>query len=91
MKLLITATTIVAICIAAMAISILLRKDGKFPDGEISHNGELRSKGIACAKLEETRLWGRKNSGRKADDNFRPECPEGGCEGCGLYNANSTR
>lgn len=73
MKLLITATIIVAICIAAMAISIIVRKDGKFPDGEISHNKELRRQGITCARTEEMRRW-RKGS-----------CPDGGCEGCDFY------
>ena len=54
----------VILCIAGMAISIILRKDGKFPDGEISHNRELRSRGIECAKAEELRRWGR-NKGRR--------------------------
>ena len=43
--------------ILGMAVTMLVKKDGKFPDGEISHNKELRQRGIVCAKEEEFRLW----------------------------------
>lgn len=59
-----------------MAVTILVKKDGKFPDGEISHNRELRRRGIVCAKEEEMRMWKKRGSRRV------PKCPDGGCEGC---------
>jgi len=72
-----------------MCFNIIFRKDGKFPDGEISHNKALRDQGVICAKEEEFRIW-RKKGG---DTSSRPKpgihdgsnCPEGGCEGCAFF------
>ena len=50
------ALLLLAMGVAAMAVTILVKKDGKFPDGEISHNKELRRQGIICAKEEELEL-----------------------------------
>lgn len=80
MKSFILAAIILAIGVAGMAITIIVKKDGKFPDGEISHNKALRKKGIICAKEEEMRIW-KKHGGRKPEN-----CPEGGCEGCAFNN-----
>lgn len=77
MKTFLLAALILAVGVAGMAVTILVKKDGKFPDGEISHNKELRKRGIICAKEEELRLWGKKNHKDVPHD-----CPEGGCEGC---------
>ena len=66
--------------IAGMAVTVLVKKDGKFPDGEISRNKALREQGIICAKEEELRQWKKrktKSSGRRPDD-----CSENGCDGC---------
>ena len=79
MKLFLAAAVLVAGCIAIMAVGIVFRKNGRFPDGEISRNPELRGQGIVCAKEEELRHWGKH---RKK----QPECPDGGCTGCLLYN-----
>lgn len=87
MKTFLLAVIVLAVGIAGMAITIIVKKDGKFPDGEISHNKELRKKGIICAKEEELRLWGRNGSMRRkgASDRRVADCPEGGCEGCAFY------
>jgi len=88
MKLLI-AIVILGLCIFGMCFNIIFKKDGKFPDGEISHNKYLRDKGVICAKEEEFRIW--KNGGRKPTDkpHAHPHdgssCPEGGCEGCAYF------
>lgn len=84
-KTLILSIVLLAVAVAGMAITIIVKKDGKFPDGEISHNKELRKRGIICAKEEEIRLWGRK--GKKG----RVKCPEGGCEGCSFFESHSDR
>lgn len=88
MKTFLLAVIVLAIGVAGMAITIIVKKDGKFPDGEISHNKELRKKGIICAKEEELRLWGKKGTMRRRDRDGRisPDCPEGGCEGCAFHN-----
>ncbi|MCF0164701.1 MAG: hypothetical protein HUJ92_05400 [Bacteroidales bacterium] len=59
-----------------MCFNIIFRKDGKFPDGEISHSKELRKRGIICAKEEELRIWGKKN--KKGN----PTCEDLGCKEC---------
>ena len=48
---------LLAVGVVGMAVTILVKKDGKFPDGEIAHNKALRRQGIICAKEEEMRLW----------------------------------
>lgn len=77
-----------AIGIFGMAITIIVKKDGKFPDGEISHNKALRKQGIICAKEEELRMWGKKGSMRrkKGDKRISPDCSESGCQGCAFHN-----
>ena len=67
---------IVGLCVFGLCFNIIFRKDGKFPDGEIAHNKELRKRGIICAKEEEMRLWARKHG--KADAG----CADLGCSDC---------
>ena len=76
MKLFLLAIAIVALCVFGLCFNIIFRKDGKFPDGEIAHNKELRKRGIVCAKEEEMRLWARKKG--KADAG----CADLGCTDC---------
>ena len=76
MKIFLLATAIVALCVFGLCFNIIFRKDGKFPDGEIAHNKQLRKRGIVCAKEEEMRLWGRKHG--KTDVN----CADLGCTDC---------
>jgi hypothetical protein len=44
---------LLAICVAGMAISILLKKNGKFPITEIGANPNMRKLGLRCPKEEE--------------------------------------
>ena len=74
------AAAILALGVIGMAVTIIVKPDGKFPDGEISHNRELRKRGVICAKEEELRLWGKKK--RKTDHAPGVSCPETGCDGC---------
>ncbi|MBO4558137.1 MAG: hypothetical protein J5693_05975 [Bacteroidales bacterium] len=81
MKTFLLAIAILALCVAGLCVTIIFKKDGKFPDGEIAHNKELRKRGVVCAKEEELRLWGRKH-GKK-----NPDCSDLGCTdcaGCGI-------
>lgn len=85
------ALLLLAFAVAGLAITILVKKDGKFPDGEISHNKELRRQGILCAKEEELRLW-RKRHPKATLEGRRPEtCPESGCEGCAFLEMETER
>lgn len=76
MEVLLAAVILVGLCVAGMCFNIIFRKNGKFPDTEISHNKELRKRGIVCAKEEELKIWGRKNG------KGRPECSDIGCGDC---------
>ena len=78
MKVFLIYAILLALAVAGMAVTIIVKPGGKFPDGEISHNRELRKRGIICAKEEELRRWGKK---RKRIHPYG-DCPEGGCEGC---------
>ena len=85
MKVFLLSAMLLAIAVAGMAITILIKPGGKFPDGEISHNRKLREKGIICAKEEELRTWGRRGRRPQAvsKSGHNPDgCPEGGCQGC---------
>ena len=89
MKVVLLAILLLALGVAGMAVTILLKKDGKFPDGEISHNKELRRQGVICAKEEELRLW-RKRHPQAASSGKRPDtCPESGCDGCAYFEQES--
>lgn len=82
MKVFLLAVLLLALGVAGLAVTILVKKDGKFPDGEISHNKVLRKQGIICAKEEELRLWKKRNP-QAASQGLRPDtCPETGCDGC---------
>jgi hypothetical protein len=85
MKVFLLAVLLLALAVAGLAVTILVKKDGKFPDGEIAHNKALRKQGIICAKEEELRIWKKKNP-KAAAEGRRPDgCPESGCEGCSFF------
>lgn len=44
---------IVAICLALLAVKLLFRKDGKFPDTHISGNKAMRDRGITCVQSQD--------------------------------------
>lgn len=76
MELFIAAVVLVGLCVFGLCFNIIFRKDGKFPETEIENNKEMRKRGIKCAKEEEMKLWGPK------DSEGRPVCDEGGCSSC---------
>lgn len=76
MKVFIAAILLVAFCVLGLCFNIIFRKNGKFPETEISSNREMRKLGIRCAKEEELRIWGRRN-GKK-----NPTCSDLGCADC---------
>lgn len=43
-----------ALALAGLAVRILLKPKGSFPDTHVGHNKEMRKRGIACAKLTDT-------------------------------------
>lgn len=76
MKILIASLIFVGIAVLLLCFNIIfLKKD--FPDTEISHNKEMRKRGIICAKEEELRIW-RKKSKKSGgcDEDFCVSCNE---------------
>ncbi len=73
---------LLAICFAGLALNILLKKNGKFPETEIGSNKNMRKLGIRCTKQDEIlrdREWkGKKNTKAGEEENL---CS--GCCGCG--------
>lgn len=53
LKILFLAIALIAIAFAGFAISILIKKSGRFPESSISKNKALREKGITCVKHDE--------------------------------------
>jgi hypothetical protein len=76
LKTILLSAIVVGVCLLGMCFNIIFKKDGKFPDSEISHNKELRKRGIICAKEEELRIWGKKNGKANAS------CADIGCHDC---------
>jgi len=49
-KLVIISAVLVALALAGMAITILVKPEGRFPDTHVGHNREMRKRGITCAQ-----------------------------------------
>lgn len=44
---------IVAICVALLAIKIILEKNGKFPNTHVSGSKAMRERGIGCVQSQD--------------------------------------
>lgn len=89
LKILLLTIVVVAFCVFALSVSIIFKKNGKFPDGEISHNKALVKQGIQCAKVEEKILWGKKGRYKKKDSCSPEDCSECGAD-CGAVFGNGS-
>jgi hypothetical protein len=69
-KLLIISVLMISLILILLGIKILLKKKGQFPDTHISHNKEMRERGISCAQ--------------KTDLGCNPGDDMSGCPACGL-------
>jgi hypothetical protein len=75
---LLIAIVLVGFCVFALAISIIIKKNGKFPEREIGKNRRLRKLGLRCPKQEEMVRW-RKDSKFKIQDSTCSSCSGEGC------------
>lgn len=71
-KLLIISAVLVGLAMAGLAISILVKPRGRFPDTHISHNKAMRDRGIRCAQ--------------DTDLGCKPVEGAGGCAACSMNN-----
>ena len=55
MKILIISIVLVGLAIAGMAISILLKKGGRFPNTHVEHNEEMKKRGFPIARRTVTK------------------------------------
>jgi hypothetical protein len=69
-KLLIISAVLVGIAMAGLAISILLKPRGRFPETHISRNKAMRDRGIRCAQ--------------DTDLGCKPGEGANGCAGCSM-------
>ena len=74
LKVILLAVALVGIAILAMAVRILIKKGGRFPNTHVSGNRYLKRNGIYCAqtqdKLEQRKAWRKINFGKVK---FAPE------------------
>jgi hypothetical protein len=54
LKLLILSAVLVGFALLAMAVSIIAKPGGRFPDTHVGHNKEMRKRGITCAQNTDT-------------------------------------
>lgn len=61
LKVILLAVALVSIAMFGMAIRILLKKGGKFPNTHVSGNKHLKKQGVYCTqtqdKLEQKKAW----------------------------------
>ncbi len=70
LTLLVLTLTLLSLCVAGLAVRILLKKGGRFPETHVGRNKHMQKLGITCAQNESALCQGRKDA---------PEC-----QGCGL-------
>lgn len=75
MKIFIAALILIGLSILGLCFNIIFRKNGRFPETEISRNKEMRKLGIKCAKDDEIKMWGK--NGKKMSG-----CSDLGCSDC---------
>jgi hypothetical protein len=68
----ISSIVILGLCFAGLAITIIIKKNGEFPETEIGRNKNMQRLGIRCAKQEELSRW--QNNTKPASDNPCSHC-----------------
>ena len=54
LKMLILSAVLVAIAMAGLALTIIVKPKGRFPETHVGHNREMRRRGITCAQHTDT-------------------------------------
>ena len=81
MKVFLLTLAVVALCVFGMCFNVIFRKDGEFPEYEVSKNKDMRRLGIRCVHEEEALSKGK---GKKVPEHCSGEITEA-CTGCALY------
>jgi predicted methyltransferase MtxX (methanogen marker protein 4) len=70
LKLLIISLLVLIVSVAGLGLSILLRKNGMFPETHVSQNKEMQKRGLSCAQ--------------KTDTGCNPAHETAGCSSCNI-------
>ena len=82
MKVFLATLLIVALCVIGLCFNIIFRKDGEFPEYEVSSNKEMRKLGIRCMREQDDEIFTDGSKPRHSDcDGNDSEA----CKGCALY------
>lgn len=83
MKTIIVAIIVLGICVLGMCVGIIFRKDGKFPETDLSKNEEMRKRSIRCMKEVDDEIF----SGKKGSkEGVACDGGEGSaCNSCSFY------
>ena len=85
MEVFLAAFVVIALAVFGMCFNIIFRKDGKFPEYEVSSNPEMRKLGIKCMREQDDDIFGGgktvRHSGCDGND-------DDACKGCALYKTN---
>lgn len=82
MMVFLAAAAVLLLAVFGMCFGIIFRKDGKFPEYEVSSNREMRKLGIRCMREQDGMIFGGGES--RKHDICAAERDEG-CKGCALY------
>lgn len=86
MEVLFAAVVLIGLCVAGMCFNVIFRKNGRFPETEISRNREMRKRGITCVAEDERRLFRKKG----IPDGCAPDsCAD--CSGCAAFTDKTSR
>lgn len=80
MKVFLAVLIILAFCFVGLAFNIIFRKNGQFPETEISRNKNMKKLGIHCVKEDEMRML-REKAGKNGEKK-EWSCEELGCSAC---------
>lgn len=83
LKTVIAAIAILGICIFGMCFNIIFRKNGKFPETDVSKNEEMRKRGIKCMREQEEEMFSKK--GRKNSISCESGNGSASCSACSFY------
>ena len=84
MKVILISIVVVALCVFGLCFNIIFKKNGQFPDGEISHNKELRKRGIVCMNEEDEAIWGKAPGKKPGHTRKTKSAMDDECSGCGV-------
>ena len=57
LKLLLLSVAIITLSLIGLAISMLIKKGGKFPSSSVGKNKAMRERGITCVKHDELKCY----------------------------------